>query len=58
MDNFKLLNTEQVSKILNFTVPYVRKLSREGKIGSVKIGREIRFTEQDVKDYIEKHRRK
>ncbi|MGL5262600.1 MAG: helix-turn-helix domain-containing protein [Bacteroides sp.] len=57
MENFKLLNTEQVAEILNFTVPYIRKLSREGKIKSIKIGKEIRFTEQDIREYIENHRR-
>lgn len=57
MGDLRLLNTEQVAEILQFTVTHVRRLSREGRIKSIKIGKEIRFTAQDVKDYIEEHRR-
>ena len=57
MQDLRLLYTEQVAEILNFTIPYIRRWSRDGKIKSIKMGKEIRFTEQDVREYIEKHRR-
>lgn len=53
MEKLRLLTTKDVAEILQFTVPYVRQLAREGRIDSIKTGKSFRFTEQNVRDYID-----
>ena len=52
--NVKLVGAREVAKKLGVSVFDVYYLARENKIGHVKVGnRTIRFTEDDVAEYLE-----
>jgi len=52
----KALSTQQVADILHVSKSTIYNLIREGEIKSYKVGRKIRFTQEDVDKYIEKSR--
>ena len=50
----KLLSAQDVAEILGISVKTVNKLVREAKLGCVQVtAKERRFTEEQVRDYIE-----
>ena len=50
----KLLSAKDVAEILGISVKTVNKLVREGKLGCVQVtAKERRFTEQQIREYIE-----
>jgi|SRR5271157_1063530 len=50
----KLLSAKDVAEILGISVKTVNKLVREGKLGCVQVTvKERRFTEEQIRDYIE-----
>ena len=56
MEQNKALSTQQVADILHVSKSTIYNLIREGEIKSYKVGRKIRFTQEDVDKYIEKSR--
>ncbi len=55
----KLLTAKDVAEILGISVKTVNKLVREGKLGCVQVtAKERRFTEDQIRDYIESRRSK
>ncbi|SDE42757.1 helix-turn-helix transcriptional regulator [Sporomusa acidovorans] len=56
MDNNKALSTEQVADILHVSKSTIYDLIKKGEITSYKVGRKVRFTQEDVDNYIAKSR--
>lgn len=56
MDQNKALSTQQVADILHVSKSTIYDLIRKGEITSYKVGRKVRFTQEDVEDYIAKSR--
>ncbi len=54
MDQDKALSTQQVADILHVSKSTIYDLIRKGEITSYKVGRKVRFTQEDVDDYIAK----
>ena len=52
MADSKSLSTQEVADLLHISRSTVYDLIRRGEIGSYKIGRKLRFTEEDVNAYI------
>lgn len=50
----KLLSVEDVARILQVSVSKVRQLVNDGEIRSIRVGRQIRITQADLDDYIER----
>lgn len=53
MNDKNALSTQEVADILNVSKSTIYDLIRRGEIQSYKVGRKMRFTEDDVKKYIE-----
>ena len=49
-----LLKVDDVAKILNISVSSIYKYAEAGKIKSIKIGTALRFSENNIIDYLEK----
>lgn len=56
MDQNKSLSTEEVAKILHVSKSTIYALIKKGEIVSYKIGRKVRFTQEDVDAYIARSR--
>lgn len=56
MDQNKSLSTEQVANILHVSKSTIYSLIKKGDITSYKIGRKVRFTQEDVDAYIARSR--
>lgn len=56
MDDNKALSTQQVADILHVSKSTIYDLIRKGEIASYKVGRKVRFTQEDVDNYIAKSR--
>ena len=56
MSQNKSLSTEEVAKILHVSKSTIYDLIRKGEIHSYKIGRKVRFTQDDVDAYIARSR--
>lgn len=56
MDHNKGLSTQQVADILHVSKSTIYDLIKKGEITSYKVGRKVRFTQEDVDDYIAKSR--
>ncbi len=55
----RLLSAKGVAEILGISVKTVNKLVREGKLGCVQVtAKERRFTEDQIREYIESRRSK
>jgi len=52
MDGKNALSTQEVADMLNVSKSTIYDLIKRGEIRSYKIGRKVRFTEEDVKEYI------
>lgn len=52
MEKEKLYTANDVAKYLGLNTDYVRKLARAKKIGSLKVGSMVRFTQEHVDGYI------
>lgn len=48
------LTSQEVADYLSLSNEYVRRLARQGKIESYKVGNQFRFTKEHVFDYITK----
>lgn len=53
-----LLNVKQVQEILSLSERTVFRLLKEGSLKGFKVGREWRFEESDIKDFIKQQREK
>ncbi|MBO8435576.1 MAG: helix-turn-helix domain-containing protein [Spirochaetes bacterium] len=47
-----MLNVKEISKELGVSIPTVRSWIKNGKIRYRKVGRFIRFTREDINDFI------
>jgi putative molybdopterin biosynthesis protein len=56
MPDRKALSTQEVEDLLKVSKSTIYDLIRRGEIQSYKVGRKVRFTEEDVKGYIEHSR--
>ncbi|MDT8900347.1 substrate-binding domain-containing protein [Anaeroselena agilis] len=56
MDHNKGLSTQQVADILHVSKSTIYDLIKKGEITSYKVGRKVRFTQEDVDDYIARAR--
>ncbi len=56
MPDKKALSTQEVADLLKVSKSTIYDLIRRGEIQSYKVGRKVRFTEEDVKRYIENSR--
>ena len=56
MEQNKSLSTQEVAKILHVSKSTIYELIRKGEITSYKIGRKVRFTQEDVDAYIGRSR--
>lgn len=52
MDQKNALSTQEVADMLNVSKSTIYDLIKKGEIRSYKVGRKVRFTEADVKEYI------
>lgn len=52
MDKKNALSTQDVADMLNVSKSTIYDLIKKGEIRSYKVGRKVRFTEEDVKEYI------
>lgn len=52
MDEKNALSTQEVADMLNVSKSTIYDLIKKGEICSYKVGRKVRFTESDVKEYI------
>lgn len=57
MDSNKGLSTQQVADILHVSKSTIYDLIRRGEITSYKVGRKVRFTQEDVDSYIAKSKK-
>jgi putative molybdopterin biosynthesis protein len=53
MSDRNALSTQEVAEMLNVSKSTIYDMIRKGEIKSYKVGRKVRFTEDDVKEYIE-----
>lgn len=53
MTNINLLTVDEVADILKINARTVRKYCYEGKIEYIKIGKDIRISEQAFKNYLQ-----
>ena len=51
-----ILRANEVAEILRTTPGHVLRLAEIGEMGSVRIGRFVRFTQADVAQYLASHR--
>ena len=56
MSQNKSLSTQEVAQILQVSKSTIYELIRRGEINSYKIGRKVRFTQDDVDAYIARSR--
>ena len=56
MANAKSLSTQEVAEILHVSKSTIYELIRRGEINSYKVGRKVRFTQDDVDAYIARSR--
>ena len=56
MDQNKSLSTQEVADILHVSKSMIYELIRRGEIHSYKVGRKVRFTQEDVDGYIARSR--
>jgi len=54
VDRDKALSTQQVADILHVSKSTIYNLIRDGELQSYKVGRMLRFTQEDVDNYIQK----
>jgi excisionase family DNA binding protein len=54
----KLISVTEASEISGLTTSYIRRLLREGTIEGVKIGRNWLTTEEAIREYLSKERRR
>ena len=57
-DTSPLLTARQVAKMLGFSVDWVWRKSSAGELPSVRIGPNVRFREDHILEYLEKHTQK
>jgi putative molybdopterin biosynthesis protein len=58
MQEKKALSTQDVADILQVSKSTIYGLIKKGEISSYKVGRKVRFTENDVQDYIQSSKKK
>lgn len=56
MEEKNALSTQEVANMLNVSKSTIYDLIKRGEIRSYKVGRKVRFTEKDVKEYISNSR--
>ena len=52
--DIQLYTAKEVAKMLKISMPTIFKLIRNNEIQCKKIGREWRFTENDIKEFVNK----
>lgn len=58
MEDMKFLSVEETAKILSVSARTVRQLIRSKKILAVKVGREWRIAEEDLRKYVAERKTK
>ena len=53
----KLYKVEEIAKMLNVSVSCIYKKAEIGELGSIKIGSALRFSEQNITDFIKRNNR-
>ncbi len=53
--SFRLLTTEEVAKLLQFTTRHIQNLKARGDLAFIQRGRTVRYKPEDVKAFIEEH---
>ena len=53
-----LLTARQVAKMLGFSVDWVWRKANAGELPAVRIGTSVRFREDHIREYLEKHTQK
>ena len=51
-----LMGMDVAARYLHISERLLRKLWQTKQISGVKIGRKVRFSEQDLKDFVERHK--
>ncbi|MDR0852301.1 MAG: helix-turn-helix transcriptional regulator [Clostridiales Family XIII bacterium] len=57
MEKEKTLSTQDVADVLKVSKSTIYNLIRSGEITSYRVGRKVRFSEDDIRDYINKSKR-
>ena len=57
MENKKIYTAEDMGEILQITAGTVKEYVRDGKLTAFKVGREWRFTEEDLYKFVEARRK-
>jgi putative molybdopterin biosynthesis protein len=57
MEEKKALSTQEVADMLHVSKSTIYDLIKKGEISSYKVGRKVRFTENDVQDYISRSKK-
>lgn len=57
MEEKKALSTQNVADMLHVSKSTIYDLIKKGEISSYKVGRKVRFTESDLKDYISRSKK-
>lgn len=57
MENRKALSTQEVADLLDVSKSTIYGLIKKGEISSYTVGRKVRFTENDVQDYISRSKK-
>jgi putative molybdopterin biosynthesis protein len=57
MEKERTLSTEDVANILRVSKSTIYNLIRSGEITSYKVGRKVRFSEEDIRDYVNRAKR-
>lgn len=52
----QLMGMDVAARYLHISERLLRKLWQTRQISGVKVGRKVRFTEQDLKDFVERHK--
>jgi excisionase family DNA binding protein len=53
----KLYKVEEVAKLLNVSISCIYKKAEIGELVSIKIGSALRFSEQNIADFLKKNNR-
>lgn len=57
MDKLRLYKPIEIAKLLNISTSCIYKKAEKGEIASVKIGSALRFSEENINEYLDKCRR-
>lgn len=53
---FKMLKAKDVMQMLNISRPTIYRLAESGELPAIRVGRGLRFREEDMVEYLERQR--